>query len=53
MPKLIDHAYMRDKSDNVHTGQALWLALTIHTKKQPIKRRKNNVRTGAQRSTGN
>lgn len=33
MARLIDTAYMRDKSGNVHKGQALWLALTIHSKK--------------------
>jgi hypothetical protein len=30
--KLIDSAYVRDKSGNVHTGQALLLALLLHTK---------------------
>lgn len=38
MTRLIDTAYMRDKSGNIHKGQALWLALTIHTKKQSTRR---------------
>jgi hypothetical protein len=32
MPKLIDKAYMRDNSGNLHTGEALLLAMLLHAK---------------------
>lgn len=32
MAKIIDKAYMRDKSDNLHVGEALVLALLLHAK---------------------
>lgn len=43
MPRIIDKAYMRDKSGNVHTGQALWLALTLHLKKSTNRKRPKRV----------
>ncbi|AIW02669.1 hypothetical protein SEA_EVY_201 [Streptomyces phage Evy] len=30
--RLMDRAYMRDRSGNVHTGEALLLALLLHAK---------------------
>lgn len=30
--RLMDRAYMRDRSGNLHTGEALMLALLLHTK---------------------
>lgn len=47
MPRVMDKAYMRDNSNNIHTGQALWLALTMHVIKQP--RKKRNVRSNKKR----
>lgn len=40
MSKVIDKAYMRDKSGNTHIGQALWLALTLHVNKSVRRPRK-------------